>query len=195
MDVESTDDKLMVLKYVTSYVAKWKDGISEEGITSTITLGYFLLYTFKNILLATDPYLLGLFSRNVVGSQAAFSFVVDSHPGAPQMAMTMASTKVAWSSSKSKRLICLPFTASLCPFYILPCFTFCNTYLAALAINVMLDFIYRYLYCRFVPPKFTSSVPVLIVRYCQRTDAAKDMSLIQYLRRYFSRQYSNYVYI
>lgn len=81
MDVQSTNGKAMLLKYVTSYVSKWKDGVGREG----------------------------LFEKNVTGSQAAFKFVVESHPGAPQMAMTLNSTKVAWSNSATKKFVPLKF--------------------------------------------------------------------------------------
>lgn len=33
MDVQSSNGDDMILRYVTSYVSKWKDGLNSEGIT------------------------------------------------------------------------------------------------------------------------------------------------------------------
>ena len=67
----------MLLKYVTSYVTKNKDGIDTNS----------------------------LYSYHVSGGQAAIHYVMDITPAEPEMWLALSSTKISWSSSRTKRYI------------------------------------------------------------------------------------------
>ena len=70
-----TDGKEMLLHYVTSYVSKWQDSFATTGMYNT----------------HVTPY------------QAAIRHLKDLHPCEPEMWMTFASIKPAWSSSITKK--------------------------------------------------------------------------------------------
>lgn len=77
MDVQTTDGKSMVLKYVTSYVSKWHDAVSIDS----------------------------LYSPNVSGHQTAFRYLKSLTPCEPEMWMTLSTVKIAWSCSRTKRYV------------------------------------------------------------------------------------------
>lgn len=77
MDFQTTDGRAMLLKYVTSYVTKNKDGIDTNS----------------------------LYSYHVSGGQAAIRYVMDITPAEPEMWLALSSTKISWSSSRTKRYI------------------------------------------------------------------------------------------
>ena len=57
MDFQTTENRAMLLRYVTSYVTKWQDGISSDS----------------------------LYSYNISGSQAAVRYVMEMKPAEPKM--------------------------------------------------------------------------------------------------------------
>ena len=67
----------MSLKYVTSHVTKNKDGIDTDG----------------------------LYSYHVSGGQAAIRYLMDITPAETEMWLFLSSTKISWSSSRTKRYI------------------------------------------------------------------------------------------
>lgn len=66
----------MILKYISSYVSKWRDDASTEGLRCT----------------------------DISGFQAACTFLRSMHPLEPEMALQLANIKLAWSSSRTKRV-------------------------------------------------------------------------------------------
>ena len=74
MDVQSSDGKAMLLKYVTSYVAKCHDAVKTQQLYS-VDLGMY---------------------------QAATSFLKNMHPLEPEMVLKLTSMKIAWSNSRTK---------------------------------------------------------------------------------------------
>ena len=77
MDVQLTDGKAMILRYVTSYVSKWHDGYSNQG----------------------------LYSMHVTPYQAAYRHLREMQPCEPEMWLHMTSQKIAWSASRTKRYV------------------------------------------------------------------------------------------
>lgn len=77
MDFQTTDGRAMLLRYVTSYVTKWQDGIDTDS----------------------------LYSYHISGGQAAVRYVMDMKPAEPEMWLAMSSTKISWSCSRTKRYI------------------------------------------------------------------------------------------
>ena len=77
MDVQTTDGKSMVLKYVSSYVSKWHDAVSIDS----------------------------LYSPNVSGHQTASCYLKSLTPCEPEMWMSLSNVKIAWSCSRTKRFI------------------------------------------------------------------------------------------
>ena len=77
MDFQTTDGRAMLLSYVTSYVTKWQDGIGTDA----------------------------LYSPNISGGQAAVRYVMDMDmkPAEPETWLALSSTKMSWSSSRTKR--------------------------------------------------------------------------------------------
>ena len=69
MDFQITDGRAMLLRYVTSYVTKWQDGISADS----------------------------LFSYHISGGQAVTRYVTDMKPAEPEMWLALSSKKIAWS--------------------------------------------------------------------------------------------------
>ena len=74
MDVQSSDGKAMLLKYVTSYVAKCHDAVKTQQLNS-VDLGAY---------------------------QATTSFLKNIHPLEPEMVLQLTSMKIAWSNSQTK---------------------------------------------------------------------------------------------
>ena len=74
MDVQSSDGKAMLLKYVTSYVAKCHDAVKTQQLYS-VDLGAY---------------------------QAATSFLKNMHPLEPEMVLQLTSMKIAWTNSRTK---------------------------------------------------------------------------------------------
>ena len=74
MDVQSSDGKGMLLKYVTSYVSKCHDVVKTQQ----------------------------LYSRDLGAYQAATSFLKNMHPLEPEMILQLTSMKIAWSNSRTK---------------------------------------------------------------------------------------------
>ena len=74
MDVQSSDGKAMLLKYVTSYVAKCHDAVKTQQLYS-VDLGAY---------------------------QAATSFLKNMHPLGPEMVLQLTSMKIAWRNSRTK---------------------------------------------------------------------------------------------
>ena len=74
MDVQSSDGKAMLLKYVTSYVAKCHDAVKTQQLYS-VDLGAY---------------------------QATTSFLKNMHPLEPEMVLQLTSMKIAWSNSQTK---------------------------------------------------------------------------------------------
>jgi hypothetical protein len=75
MDFQTTDNRAMLLRYVTSYVTKRQDGITSSS----------------------------LYSYNISGGQAAVRYVMEMKPAEPEMWLVLSSTKISWSSSRTKR--------------------------------------------------------------------------------------------
>lgn len=76
-DIQCTDGNGMVLKYVASYVSKWRNASLTDS----------------------------LYSTEVTGFQAACTFLRSLHPLEPEMALQLANIKLAWSNSRTKRII------------------------------------------------------------------------------------------
>lgn len=74
MDVQSSDGQAMLLKYVTSYVAKCHDVVKTQQLYS-VDLGAY---------------------------QAATSFLKNMHPLEPEMVLQLTSMKIAWKNSRTK---------------------------------------------------------------------------------------------
>ena len=74
MDVQSSDGKAMLLKYVTSYIAKCHDAVKTQQLYS-VDLGAY---------------------------QAATSFLKHMHPLEPEMVLQLTSMKIAWTNSRTK---------------------------------------------------------------------------------------------
>jgi len=74
MDVQSSDGKAMLLKYVTSYVAKCHDAVKTQQ----------------------------LYSADLGAYQAATSFLKNMHPLEPEMVLQLTSMKIAWSNSRTR---------------------------------------------------------------------------------------------
>lgn len=74
LDVQSSDGKAMLLKYVTSYVAKCHDAVKTQQLYS-VDLGAY---------------------------QAATSFLKNMHLLEPEMVLQLTSIKIAWSNSRTK---------------------------------------------------------------------------------------------
>ena len=74
MDVQSSDGKAMLLKYVTSYVAKCHDEVKTQQ----------------------------LYSMDLGAYQAATSFLKNMHPLEPEVVLQLTSMKIAWSNSRTK---------------------------------------------------------------------------------------------
>ena len=77
MDVQTTDHRSMILRYVTSYVSKFKDARSNDS----------------------------LYSRHVTPAMAAYRHLADMKPLEPEMIVTLTSAKLAWSNNSTKRYI------------------------------------------------------------------------------------------
>ena len=75
MDFQTTDNRAMLLRYVTSYVTKWQNGITSDS----------------------------LYSYNISGGQAAVRYVMEMKPAEPEMWLSLSSTKISWFSSRTKR--------------------------------------------------------------------------------------------
>ena len=67
----------MILRYVTSYVSKWKDAYSNRA----------------------------LYSTNVGPYQAAYRHVKEMQPCEPEMWLSMTSIKMSWSNSRTKEYV------------------------------------------------------------------------------------------
>ena len=76
MDVQSSDEKGMILKYVASYVSKWHDAYSNDA----------------------------LFSLHVGPYQAAYRHLRALRPLEPEMWMSLSSQKIAWTNSTTKSI-------------------------------------------------------------------------------------------
>lgn len=77
MDIQTTDNKSMVLRYVTSYVSKFQDhGVSES-----------------------------LYSRHVPPAKAAYRILRDMKTLEPEMVVTLSSSKLAWTNNATKRYV------------------------------------------------------------------------------------------
>ena len=74
MDVQSSDGKGMILKYVASYVSKWHDAHSNDA----------------------------LFSLHIGPYQAAYRHLRALRPLEPEMWMSLSSQKIAWTNSRTK---------------------------------------------------------------------------------------------
>lgn len=74
MDVQSSNGKAMLLKYVTSYVSKCHNVVKTQQ----------------------------LYSRDLGAYQAATSFLKNMHPLEPEMILQLTSMKIAWSNSQTK---------------------------------------------------------------------------------------------
>ena len=74
MDIQFSDGKAMLLRYVTSYVSKWKDAYSNDA----------------------------LYSRYVTPYQAAYRHLKEMQPCEPEMWMHMSPIKFSWSNSRTK---------------------------------------------------------------------------------------------
>ena len=74
MDLQSSDGKAMMLKYLTSYVAKCHDAVKTQH----------------------------LYSVDLSAYQAATSFLKNMHPLEPDMVLQLTSMKIAWSNSRTK---------------------------------------------------------------------------------------------
>ena len=76
MDVQSSDGKSMILKYVASYVSKWHDAYSNDA----------------------------LFSLHVGSYEAAYRHLRALRPLEPEMWMSLSSQKIAWTNSRTKSI-------------------------------------------------------------------------------------------
>ena len=76
MDVQSSDGKGMILKYVASYVSKWHDAYANDA----------------------------LFSLHVGPYQAAYRHLRALRPLEPEMWMSLSSQKIAWTNSRTKSI-------------------------------------------------------------------------------------------
>ena len=83
MDFQTTDGVGMLLTYVTSYVSKWQDSINVDS----------------------------LYSYHLEGRQAAIRYLLTMSPAEPEMWLFLSSTKIAWTSSRTKRYT-VPTSAS-----------------------------------------------------------------------------------
>ena len=81
MAFQTTDNRAMLLQYGTSYISKWQDGINSDF----------------------------LYSYNISGGQATVKYVMDMSPAEPEMWLSLSSTKMSWSSSRTKRYIAPSF--------------------------------------------------------------------------------------
>lgn len=77
MDMQTTDNKGMVMRYVTDYVAKFKDCQSTDS----------------------------LYSTHVTPAMAAYRHLTDMKPCEPEMIMTLSSLKLTWTNSVTKRYV------------------------------------------------------------------------------------------
>jgi hypothetical protein len=84
MDVQTTDGNGMILRYVTSYVSKWKDAYDNELLYSSIVTPY----------------------------QAAYSHIKQMVPCEPEMWLHLSSLKMSWSSSRTKEY-CVPLPSTI----------------------------------------------------------------------------------
>lgn len=75
-DIQATDRQGMILKYVSSYVSKWHDGASTQGLHCSDISGY----------------------------QAACTFLRSMRPLEPEMTLQLANIKLAWTPSRTKRV-------------------------------------------------------------------------------------------
>ena len=76
MDVQTSDGRSMILKYVTSYVSKWQDSYSNDA----------------------------LYSAYVGPNQAAYKHLSCLKPLEPEMWLALSSTKVSWTNSRRKKI-------------------------------------------------------------------------------------------
>lgn len=76
MDFQTTDGKMMVLRYVTSYVSKWKDAYANDS----------------------------LYSIHVSAYEAAYRHLREFQPCEPEMWLYLSMIKHAWSASRTKRI-------------------------------------------------------------------------------------------
>ena len=76
MDVQSSDGKSMIVRYVVSYVSKWHDAYSNDA----------------------------LFSLHVGPYQAAYRHLRALRPLEPEMWMSLSSQKIAWTNSRTKSI-------------------------------------------------------------------------------------------
>ena len=77
MDVQATDERVMVLRYVTSYVSKTQDSQLKDEMFST--------YVTPNL--------------------AAYRHILSPCPTMPEMVLQLSSTTLAWTSLTTKRLV------------------------------------------------------------------------------------------
>lgn len=77
MDVQFSDQSGMLMRYVSSYVSKFKDSQSTDA----------------------------LYSTHLIAAQAAYRHLRDMKPCEPEMVMTLFSAKLAWSSNATKRYV------------------------------------------------------------------------------------------
>lgn len=84
MDVQTTDGKGMILRYVTSYVSKWHDAFSNDA----------------------------LYSTHVAPYQAAYVHVKQMKPCEPEMWLHLASIKMSWTCSRTKEYI-VPLSSTI----------------------------------------------------------------------------------
>ena len=75
MDVQTSDGRSMILRYVTSYVSKWQDAYANDA----------------------------LYSVHVGPNQAAYKHLSCLKPLEPEMWLTLTSTKVSWMNSRRKK--------------------------------------------------------------------------------------------
>ncbi|KAK3735217.1 hypothetical protein QZH41_001202 [Actinostola sp. cb2023] len=77
MDVQATDHKGMILRYVTAYVSKFKDQQTSQA----------------------------LYSRHINSAMAAYRHLSDMKPLEPEMVVTLSASKPAWTNNSTKRYI------------------------------------------------------------------------------------------
>ena len=77
MDFETTNGRSMLLKYVTSYVSKWKDAYNNDALYSP----------------HTTPY------------QAAYRHIREMEPCEPEMWFQLTSMKCSWTNSRTKEYV------------------------------------------------------------------------------------------
>ena len=75
MDVQTSEGRAMILRYVTSYVSKWQDAYDNDA----------------------------MYSVHVGSYQAAYRYVRSIKPLEPEMWLQLSSTKMSWSSSRRKK--------------------------------------------------------------------------------------------